>query len=114
MSAPREAAEAVLQTVYDPCCGTRRVLAEAYNHLRRQLAADTTPRHLDTPRTKTFFGREKENLIYPVALANLVLHEIDRPNIWHGNTLTGHVSRLTEDQTSDSCKVIHSTRCRTV
>jgi len=25
----------------------------------------------------------------PIALANLVLHGIDQPNIWHGNTLTG-------------------------
>lgn len=28
-------------------------------------------------------------LVYPIALANLVLHEIDEPHIWHGNTLTG-------------------------
>ncbi len=40
---------------------------------------------------RTFYGREKENLIYPIALANLVLHEIDHPHIWHGNTLTGRV-----------------------
>ena len=38
---------------------------------------------------RAFWGREKENLIYPIALANLVLHGIDRPNLWHGNTLTG-------------------------
>ena len=36
----------------------------------------------------TFFGREKENLVFPIALANLVLHGIDQPNLWHGNTLT--------------------------
>ena len=38
--------------------------------------------------TATFYGREKENLIHPIALANLVMHGIDQPNIWHGNTLT--------------------------
>jgi type I restriction enzyme M protein len=38
---------------------------------------------------ETFWGREKENLIYPIGLANLILHGIDRPNIWHGNALTG-------------------------
>ena len=38
---------------------------------------------------RTFYGREKENLIYPIALANLVLHGIDDPSLWHGNTLTG-------------------------
>lgn len=83
---------AVGDTVYDPCCGTGGFLAEAYNHMRRKLGPDATPRHLDALRTRTFFGREKENLVYPVALANLVLHEIDRPNLWHGNTLTGHVT----------------------
>lgn len=40
-------------------------------------------------RRETFWGREKENLIYPIGLANLILHGIDRPNIWHGNALTG-------------------------
>ncbi|MGH8068939.1 MAG: HsdM family class I SAM-dependent methyltransferase, partial [Candidatus Entotheonellia bacterium] len=30
-----------------------------------------------------------DNAIYPIALANLVLHNIDEPHIWHGNTLTG-------------------------
>ena len=39
-------------------------------------------------REETFCGREKEDLIYPIALANLVLHGIDQPHIWHGNTLT--------------------------
>ncbi|NJK45865.1 MAG: SAM-dependent DNA methyltransferase [Pleurocapsa sp. SU_196_0] len=34
------------------------------------------------------FGREKENQIYLIALVNLVLHGVDRPAIWHGNTLT--------------------------
>ena len=38
---------------------------------------------------RTFFGPEKDNAIYPIALANLVLHGIDDPHIWHGNTLTG-------------------------
>ena len=38
---------------------------------------------------RTFYGREKENLIYPIGLANLILHGIDQPNIWHGNALTG-------------------------
>ena len=39
---------------------------------------------------QTFYGREKENLIYPIGLANLILHGIDDPHIWHGNTLTGN------------------------
>lgn len=45
-------------------------------------------RDLEILRQETFYGREKENLIYPIALSNLVLHGIDLPHIWHGNTLT--------------------------
>lgn len=37
----------------------------------------------------TFYGREKEDLVYPITLANLILQGIDEPHIWHGNTLTG-------------------------
>lgn len=35
------------------------------------------------------FGREKDDLICPIALANLVLLGVDEPHIWHGNSLTG-------------------------
>ena len=77
------------ETVYDPCCGTGGFLAQSYDFMREQLGPDATARHLEQLKQGTFFGREKENLIYPIALANLVLHGIDRPNLWHGNTLTG-------------------------
>ncbi|WP_337914248.1 N-6 DNA methylase [Vibrio cholerae] len=76
------------QTVYDPCCGTGGFLAIAYEHIARQLGHSPTSTDLDTLKYDTFFGREKENLVFPIALANLVLHGIDQPNLWHGNSLT--------------------------
>jgi type I restriction enzyme M protein len=76
------------QTVYDPCCGTGGFLAIAYEHIARQLGQSPTSTDLDTLKHDTFFGREKENLVFPIALANLVLHGIDQPNLWHGNSLT--------------------------
>ncbi len=95
---PREVVRALLstvdpkigETVYDPACGTGGFLAQAYEHMHHNLGGDATPDQLDTLKTQTFYGREKENLIYPIALANLVLHGIDQPHIWHGNTLTGN------------------------
>jgi type I restriction enzyme M protein len=57
--------------------------------MQTALGDDATAGQLTTLRQRTFYGCEKENLIYPVALANLVLHGIDEPHIWHGNTLTG-------------------------
>lgn len=77
------------ETVYDPGCGTGGFLAQAYEHMRERLGTDATGEQIETLKRRTFYGREKENLIYPVALANLVLHGIDEPHLWHGNTLTG-------------------------
>lgn len=76
------------QTVYDPCCGTGGFLAIAYEHIARKLGAKARSTDIDTLKHDTFFGREKENLVFPIALANLVLHGIDQPNLWHGNSLT--------------------------
>jgi type I restriction enzyme M protein len=50
--------------------------------------ADLTTESLDTLKHRTFYGREKDNLAYPIALANLMLHGIDEPHLWHGNSLT--------------------------
>lgn len=74
------------ETVCDPCCGTGGFLAQSYLHMREKVK---TADDIEVLKTRTFYGREKEDLAYPIALANLVLHEIDEPHIWHGNTLTG-------------------------
>jgi type I restriction enzyme M protein len=77
------------ETVYDPCCGTGGFLAQTYELLEQKMGDAPASTDLAQLKTGTFFGREKENLVFPIALANLVLHGIDQPNLWHGNTLTG-------------------------
>ena len=95
---PRQVIKAMVQvidphadeTVYDPCCGTGGFLAQSFEHMTGlDNQKIQSAEQLETLKQRTFFGREKENLIYPVALANLVLHGIDKPCLWHGNTLTG-------------------------
>ena len=94
---PREIIRAMVQaidprvgeTIYDPCCGTGGFLAQSYEHIWTAIRDKATAEDIETLKRHTFFGREKENLIFPIALANLVLHGIDEPHIWHGNTLTG-------------------------
>lgn len=93
---PREVIRAMVHTVdpepgktiYDPGCGTGGFLAISYEHIARKLGNSPASTDIDTLKHDTFFGREKENLVFPIALANLVLHGIDQPNLWHGNTLT--------------------------
>ncbi|MBI3249673.1 MAG: N-6 DNA methylase [Deltaproteobacteria bacterium] len=78
------------QTVYDPACGTGGFLAQAFEHMAGPNNANiTSPDQLETLKHRTFYGREKDNVIYPIALSNLVLHQVDEPHLWHGNTLTG-------------------------
>lgn len=93
---PREVIRAMVEvinpqigeTIYDPASGTGGFLAQSFDHMRAALD-DATADQLRALGQTTFYGREKENLIYPIALANLVLHGIDFPRLWHGNTLTG-------------------------
>lgn len=77
------------QTVYDPGCGTGGFLAQAYEYMRANAGDDITGPKLEALKRRTFYGREKDNAVYPIALANLVLHGIDEPHIWHGNSLSG-------------------------
>ena len=77
------------ETIYDPGCGTGGFLAQSFEYMSSHLGKEVTAEQLATLKQSTFWGREKENLIYPIALANLVLHGVDKPNLWHGNTLTG-------------------------
>lgn len=76
------------ETVYDPCCGTAGFLIEAFKNMRRHLE-NATGADIRAMGDRRLYGREKENLVYPIALANMVLHGIDAPNLWHGNTLAG-------------------------
>ncbi|MBI4494191.1 MAG: N-6 DNA methylase [Chloroflexi bacterium] len=85
----RVVAPQVGETVYDPCCGTGGFLAQSFEYMRDRLGEDAIADQFGTLGQRTFYGREKENLVYPIALANLVLHGIDEPRLWHGNTLTG-------------------------
>ena len=93
---PREVVRAMVrtidpvlgETVYDPCCGTGGFLAQAYELMETKLGNTASATALERLKHETFYGREKENLVFPIALANLVLHGIDQPNLWHGNTLS--------------------------
>ena len=93
---PREVVRAMVRVVepkvgdkvYDPCCGTGGFLAQACEYMRKRPKRPPSAVDLEQLAEQTFYGREKDNLAYPIALANLVLHGIDYPHIWHGNTLT--------------------------
>lgn len=91
---PREVIRVIVQvadpqlgrTVYDPCAGTCGFLIEAFKQLMGQSPTGTQIQDL---KTETFWAREDAAEAIPIALANMVLHGVDLPRLWHGNTLTG-------------------------
>ena len=97
---PREVIRAVVEvvapkvgeTIFDPGCGTGGFLAQSYNYIQQQLGNTATADQMSQLSEKTFYGKEKADQVYPIALANLVLHGINAPNIWHGNTLTSNAT----------------------
>jgi type I restriction enzyme M protein len=92
---PREVIRVIIEAVkpeldkkiYDPCCGTGGFLIEAFKYIDKNYKPLPTQR-LEL-QTNTFFGREYADEAIPILLANMVLHDINLPRIWHGNTLTG-------------------------
>jgi len=91
---PREVVRAVVRTVapeigktvYDPCCGTGGFLIEAY---RSMLAQEPSGTEIEFLRGAALWGREDASEAVPIALANMVMHDVSLPRVWHGNTLTG-------------------------
>lgn len=77
------------KTVYDPCCGTGGFLIEAYRHM---MGKKPTPTQISDLKSETLWGREDADEAIPITLANMMLHDIELPRIWHGNTLTGTVT----------------------
>lgn len=93
---PREVIKVIIKTInpkigktiFDPCCGTGGFFVEAYKHLSQKKLQ---PSEIEFLKKKTFWGKEQEDEAILMLLANLLLHNIDSPKIWHGNTLTGTI-----------------------
>lgn len=72
------------ETVYDPACGTGGFLANAIDHLRRQVATPEGEASLQV----SLRGTEKKQLPHLLCLTNMILHGMDAPtSIRRNNTL---------------------------
>lgn len=75
------------ETVLDPACGTGGFLTSTIAH----MGSITTTEQLNTLQT-TIFGWEKKPLPYLLAMTNLILHDIETPQIRHINSLNRPVT----------------------
>jgi type I restriction enzyme M protein len=73
------------ESVFDPACGTGGFLANAIDHIRKQVKSREDEALLQA----SLRGTEKKQLPHLLCLTNMILHGIDAPtSIRRGNTLT--------------------------
>ena len=58
----------------------RGFLAQAYEYMRDTLPSNASASDQELLENGTFFGREKDTVVYPIALANLVLSRNQLPS----------------------------------
>ena len=94
------------QTIYDPSVGSCGFLIDAYNHIRYKDVENNIQNDLSVEQLKflnedTFFGNEKTPLSYVMGVMNMILHQIQSPNISKTNTLTKDIRGLEEKDRYD-------------
>ena len=85
------------EKVADFACGTGGFLTCAIEHLKKQQKSVDDIKVLG----ETIIGAEKKPLPHLLATTNLILHDIDVPNIAHDNSLTKNVRDLKESDYVD-------------
>jgi len=86
------------EKMLDPACGTGGFLAESLEFMRKQAKSTADKKRLFE---KTLYGIEKKPLPYILGMMNLILHEIDDPNITRRNTLSKPIPEITKDDQFD-------------
>lgn len=84
-------------TVLDPACGTGGFLVETLEHLRPQVATVKQRRTLEG----NLRGIEKKPLPYLLGMMNLLLHEMQQPNIVRGNSLGTPITQIAKRERVD-------------
>lgn len=79
------------EKILDPACGTGGFMVESLEFLRNE---QKSKRDLKKLTTNTLFGIEKKPMPYLLGMMNMLLHEIDKPNIVRRNTLANPLREI--------------------
>ncbi|TMP59566.1 DNA methyltransferase [Pseudoalteromonas sp. S1610] len=88
------------QTIYDAAAGSCGFLVEAFEHLKSKKDELSTEQWNFIQRD-TFYGFEKTSLAYVMGMMNMILHGIESPNLYRGNTLTQNIRDIQEKDRYD-------------
>ncbi len=72
------------EKIGDFACGTGGFLTSALNELDKQVGNSLENREIYN---KSVYGIEKKSLPHMLCVTNMLIHDIDDPNIFHGNAL---------------------------
>lgn len=85
------------EKIADFACGTGGFLTSALSYMEDQIK---TPEDQETVQ-QNLFGIEKKPLPYLLAITNMILHDIDAPNILHDNSLSKNVRDYKDEDKYD-------------
>ena len=85
------------QSVADFACGTGGFLVSALNHMKKEIT-DTRQNEI---LSKSFYGVEKKPLPYLLCTTNMLLHDVNEPEVIHGNSLEKNVRDYESDDKFD-------------
>lgn len=85
------------ESVADFACGTGGFLVSALNHMKEEVSNTITNEKLQ----KSFYGVEKKSLPYLLCTTNMLLHDINEPQIIRGNSLEKNVRDYEENDKFD-------------
>jgi len=86
------------ERILDPALGTGGFLTEAYEFMKSQ---QKRAEHREILQYRTLFGIEKKPMPYLLGMMNLILHEIERPNIKRDNALRIPLYEITDKDRVD-------------
>lgn len=85
------------ERIADFACGTGGFLTSTLNHLRKQI--DTTSDQALYGRST--YGIDKKPLPYILCITNMILHDVDNPQIYHMNSLEKNVREYANEEKFD-------------
>jgi len=86
------------ETVLDPACGTGGFLIESLDYMKKDEKSKSDYEKL---RYHTLFGTDKKPMPYLLCMMNLLLHEVDKPNVVRGNPLARPFREISEREQYD-------------
>jgi len=82
------------EVILDPACGTGGFLVEALEHIRPKVKTTQQVRALE----RNLRGIEKKPLPYLLGMMNLLLHEVEQPNLTRANALARPITQISKSE----------------